>query len=227
METSDQVVTWAKVTARADRIAIVGSGPSAGEIDASVFNDLDTVGVHIIAINRALNWLPVAHSWFTLDPDDRIRPLMERRRPGVDYYAAVPDDYGRPDAKIAYHRHTPAKGICWLHRIAGDGVLSAKDRLSERRGAIHTGNSVWGGLGLAYLMRPQKVAFVGLDATNEPYAHGGGAPRTRFDHLPQLFASALPQLARRGVKIRNGSRHSRVTCFRRCEPLWALDWLCS
>src|SRR3546814_2104226 len=48
-------------------------------------------GARVIAVNQAILWLPVAHSWFTLDPDDRVRPLMQRPRDGVTYYAAVPD----------------------------------------------------------------------------------------------------------------------------------------
>src|SRR3546814_472142 len=151
-------------------------------------------GARVIAVNQAILWLPVAHSWFTLDPDDRVRPLMQRPRDGVTYYAAVPDDYGQPHAYRRNHRAPAEPGITWLHRLTGAGTLKARACLSEDRGAIHTGNSAWGALGLAYHMCRQgmdhRVALLGVDADSAPYAFLSGQPRTPFDHLPALFESA-------------------------------------
>lgn len=234
MAASDKAVTalpWGQVTARHDRIVIVAGGSSLRRLHFASLERAARAGAHVIAVNGAIAWLPVAHSWFTLDPDDRVRPLMARPRTGVHYYAAVPADYGRPDAHRRNHRAPAEPGITWLHRVTGDGYLSARATLSEDPGAIHTGNSAWGALGLAYHMCRQvldhRIALLGVDADRGPYAFMSGRPRTPFDHLPALFESALPQLRARCIAVMNGSRRSRVACFTRCEPNAALDWLMS
>jgi len=87
------------------------------------------------------------------------------------------------------------------------------------------GNSAFGALGIAYLMGARRIAIIGLDATRETYARGVGRPRGGIDHVPGLFATALPQLERRGAEVMNGSPHSRVVCFPRCTPEQALEWI--
>src|SRR3546814_15715679 len=96
-------------------------------------------GARVIAVNQAILWLPVAHSWFTLDPDDRVRPLMQRPRDGVTYYAAVPDDYGQPHAYRRHHRAPAAPGITWLPRLTG--ARSAARSVEEE--CVSTRRSWW------------------------------------------------------------------------------------
>lgn len=57
---------------------------------------------------------------------------------------------------------------------------------------IHTGNSAWGALGLAWHLGMRDVALVGVDASNEPRVEGGCS--NNLSHLPMLFASALPDM---------------------------------
>ena len=220
-------VPWGAVEARAARVLIVASGPSQRSLDVNAVASAAAAGVHVIAVNGALEWAVCALSWFTLDPDRRTLPLMRAGRPGVVHYAAVPEDYGRPEAKVAYHRIPPPPGVIYLRRVVGEGPLGSRHGLSEDPGAVHSGNSAWGALGLAWLMGARSVAFLGLDGTREGYAFGPGRPFGGFAHLPALFASALPQIAARGLEVVNGSPGSRVTCFRRTAPQAALDWIAS
>ena len=98
--------------------------------------------------------------------------------------------------------------------------------LSEDPGAIHTGNSGWGALGLAYHMRPRKVALLGVDANGAGHAYADIPQRPgELDHLPLLFVSACGQLEARGIQVRNGSPESNVTCWPRVEANAALRWL--
>lgn len=64
--------------------------------------------------------------------------------------------------------------------------------LSTDPKTIHTGNSSWGALGLAYHLGFEHVALVGVDGTDEPRIEGGHC--RSLLHLPMLFASALPQI---------------------------------
>lgn len=225
MASPHEALDWGSVTARAERVLIVASGPSQRSLVPGAIVAAAANGVHVIAVNNALVWADSAASWFTLDPDQRALPLMRARRAGVVHYAAVPADYGRPDAQIAYHRIAPPSGVIYLRRLTGPGPLGCRYGLSEDPGAVHTGNSAWGALGLAYLMQAYRVAFVGLDGTRAGYAYGPRRPFRNFAHLPALFASALPQLAARGLEVVNGSPASRVTCFRRVTPQAAVDWI--
>lgn len=95
--------------------------------------------------------------------------------------------------------------------------------LSEDPGTINTGNSGFGGLGLAYHMRPHKVALLGVDGRKERRVDGG-MPRS-LDHLPALFESAVPQLRSAGIEVANGSPDSEVDCFPRMTPREAVQWL--
>ncbi len=218
-------VAWGRVAARSPRVAILASGPSLKGISPDQIMRARAGGVHVIAINRSVAWCPDVDSWFTLDPDKRLLSFMARPRPGIHRYVAVPDDYGTRGARVRYHRVAPARGITYLHRLEGSGPLRSLNGLSENHDAINTGNSAYGGLGLAYHMAPARVALFGLDASNEPYAFGRGRPKLSLGHLPALFASAVPQIEARNIEVVNGSPGSGVTCFPRMPAPAALDWI--
>lgn len=167
---------------------IVASGPSA---EGFVPPD----DVIVIAVNGAIDWLPRADAWFTLDPSMANMVRMHGRpKPGVAYAAAVPESVPLPDhvqrlrriasnAPVPVDPQTPEE---WFDR------WSCVPGLSEERGAIHTGNSAYGALGWAYHMGVRRAALVGVDATDEPRIEGGRP--NNLSHLPLLFASALGQI---------------------------------
>jgi len=202
-------------------VLIVATGPSVEGVDLSRIPPR----VLVVAVNGAIQWLPRADVWFSLDPSATVRALAATPRPGVRYVMAVPDDYGTPVARLRGHREPREPHVTYLRRVNGDGPWNARATLSEDTSAIHTGNSAWGALGYAYHLRPGKVGLLGVDGTSERYAYDTGAPRNQFDHLPDLFASAVPQLAAAGVRVRNGSPASCVTCFPRVSPSALLRWL--
>lgn len=217
----EPVIEFGRIDWTADKVLIVATGPSSSGFS---IKRSQLPGVHILAVKNAL-FACEAHSWITVDPNVRARPLMASQRHDVKYMAAVPDDYGRSDARLAIHRDPPESNVLYLKRIIGNGVLKSRKCLSENPGAIHTGNSAWGALGAAYLMKAKKIGFIGLDATSHPHGIGKGAPKGSLAHLPDLFASALPQLQSNKVEIMNGSLASRVRCFNCCSRQELLHWI--
>jgi len=211
--------TWSSVrfdpvTIRADAVAIVASGPS---FRTTPFDNLKD-HVHVIAVKGAIFGLPRADSWITVDANRRTRQRImspEQRKEGTRYYAAVPEDFGRPDARLLWHRNPPEPDIHWLHRISGIG-------LSEDASRLHTGNSAFGALGLAYHMGAKKVALFGVDGTQEPYGIGLGRPRGSLAHLPALFSSAATQLSQAGVLVKNAGF---LPAFDRVDAGSAIAWL--
>lgn len=209
------------VTVRADKVAIVATGPSAYGVPYRSIGD----DVYIIAVKAAVRSLPRADAWMTVDANLKVRrQQMMRLREGTKYYAAVPEDYGTSTAKLVWHRKPAECGIHWLRRISGgkEGVYG----LATDKSNIHSGNSAYGALGLAFHMGARKIAIFGVDATREPYGLGGyGRPRGELDHLPELFASSLPQLSTAGIEVVLGSLHSRLRCFRRMNAADTIEWI--
>lgn len=214
------------VTARADRILIVATGLTAQALDLSLVSAARSAGVHVIGVNRAFEWLPHMDSWFTLDPDHRLLSFINADNPGPQRYVAIPDDYGMPDAFVDYHRDIPQNPqVKYLHRITGDMPMKAHQGLATNPGGVHTGNSSYGALGVAFHMKPRKIAMVGVDANRHyGYAHAKGRPRN-LNHLPHLFEIARRQIVTSRCQIVNGSPPSMVQCFRKMEPNAAVHWL--
>lgn len=210
---------YGRVEGHEPRVLIVANGPSAAGVD--IPDDLDA---HVIVVNGALEWCRPADAFFTLDPSEYVRSLVARGG-DIDFYMAVPEDYGTSNAFVQSHRAPAEPYVTYLRRVTGDGVRGACGTLATDPGEIHTGNSAWGALGVAWHLGAERVAFIGLDCTRDPYPYTGGSPRHDFDHVPDLFASAVPQLEARGVTVLNGSPRSMVTCFPRVEAGVALEWL--
>ena len=150
---------------------------------------------------------------------------------GVEYYAAINDQ--NPAKKIipehvrvlkrinnTAHRGRPTNTPkYWYHRW---GCVPG---LSEDPSKIHTGNSVYGALGLAYHWKPKNILLLGVDGTNEPKVTNGRPTDYNISHLNLLFSTAVIQLRRQGITVINGSENSKVTCFTRCTPQRGLKWL--
>jgi len=209
---------WGQVTEHHPRVAIVASGPSARGLRLPE-------GVTILAVNGAIDWLDRADYWFTLDPSEANWSRMHHQRPGVLYVAAVPDNFGTRAAETVVMQRPALDGVRYLHRIAGDGYgsLRCKPGLCEDTGGVHTGNSAYGALGLAFHFGARRIALFGVDASPDPRIEGG-LPGG-LHHLPELFSSTLSQLRAAGVMVVNGSPNSRVEAFPRMTPAAAAKWL--
>lgn len=107
----------------------------------------------------------------------------------------------------------------WFHRW---GCVKG---LSEKKSCIHTGNSAYGALGLAYHFRPEKILLLGVDGTNQARVSGEGPPKYSLKHLPYLFSTATKQLDSAGIQVVNGSPMSAVDCFPRTTPEKGLEWI--
>lgn len=192
-----------------DLVLIVATGPSVEGVEIPAMPN-----VHVIAVNDAITWLPHADSFFSMDTTGRIPALLAERRSGVQYYWAIPDGY-----TIAPHH----QGVVCLRRVMGDGIRGICHGLAEKPGEVHAGNSAYGALNLAYHWRPQKIAMLGVDATDLGHAYASYDPASSLSHLPELFDSACAQL--KDIRIVNGSPKSNVTCFPRMTPDAAIKWL--
>lgn len=175
------------------RAVIVASGPSAAGFVPP--DDLP-----VIAVNGAVSWLPRLDYWFSLDASaDNQKWLSVALRRGAECHVAGPrwrlcrtaTDYAQPWERIdslgTYAEPKP-KGTpeWWLWRLGA--VLG----ICKAPGAIHTGNSAWGALGLAWHLGFRDVALLGVDANQSPRLEGGTPDN--LSHLPILFASALPDM---------------------------------
>ncbi|MAY26188.1 MAG: norphogenetic protein [Polycyclovorans sp.] len=190
---------------------IVANGQSARLVD------FDRIKAPIIAVNGAIDWLPRADLWFPLDMSEENRQRFDRQRPAVKYIACGEPGHVR---RVSHRGAEPADKSSpewWRWR------WSANLGLSEDPGAIHTGNSAYGALGLAYHMRPKRIVLCGVDADDQPRIDG---KMTRsLAHLSMLFESALPQLRGAGIEVVNASPWSRVTCFPKIDPAKVPEWI--
>lgn len=200
-----------------ENIAIIAGGPSLKGFDFSV---LKNENIFTIAVNESGKYVPFSDMWFTLDPWGLYGPQIKwASRFSGKLFAAVPENFATKEAKIMAHRLTPKVDITYLHRIFGEG-------LSESTDTIHTGNSAYGALGAAYLMRPKKVLLLGVDGTHG-YYYNYDKPNNSLSHLPKLFAGTLPQLSAADIQVINGSPVSTVDCFYRCSPEMGVEKLLS
>jgi len=167
-----------------ERAIIVASGPSAKGFTPPE-------DVIVIAVNGAIDWIPRADYFFTLDPSTENMKRLTYRRPGVIYCVA---GFSVPDAlcfeRIAYRSypepHDKNSPEWWAWR------LQAVEKLCTEADKIHTGNSAWGALGLAYHLGIKRAALIGVDASDETRIEGGKSGN--LSHLPSLFSSATQQI---------------------------------
>lgn len=200
-------------------IIIIGGGRS---LQGFKFDQLRGQDCFIITVNGSGNVVPFADAWFTLDPWGLQGPQLPRndKWEGGQLYAAIPEHYGTVYAVGRNHRDPPTADIRYLQRIPYEGGLC------DDPWAIHTGNSGFGALGLAYHMRPEKVLLLGIDG-DIGYHYTSMKRNKNLDHLPRIFNDSLPQLRERGIRVINGSPNSTVDCFTRYTPDYGLELLLS
>ncbi len=170
----------------------------------------------VIAVNNTINWLSRVDYFFTLDPGNYNLESIRNQRKGVEYC-------------VAYHKSFPN---CTMYERVADrtkdgiqgftGTLAGKRGLSEDQAKIHTGNSAYGALGLAYHLGFDKLVFIGLDGGGDKCDGYPAIPDNKLAHLDELFSSALPQIE---GKVVNASMISKVTCFPQMTHEDAIAWL--
>ena len=218
-------IKWGRVapTQQHDKIIIVASGPSLKNFNMGELKDKGT----IICVNNAGNFVPFADYWFTLDPWGLNRGQVPKNFAGK-LFAAVPDDYGRHDAKATQHRTHSTPNVTYLHRLMSHNYTNQSSDnaytlgLSPDTGCISTGNSGFGALNLAYHMKPKKILLLGVDGTIG-YFYPTNVNNRSLGTLPLLFKSATQQLRDANIEVINGSQNSAVMCFPRYSVMDALD----
>lgn len=206
---------YTHVRHRERKVAIVASGSSLTGVDLSRLD-----GVPVIAVNRAVLHCP-ADYWVTIDPDRKNYALMSHPAPGVRYYCGVPETYGVGGSR---DHHVPLlPHVRYLRRVTEPGLATC-------RSTLHSGNSGYAALGLAYHLGARWIALLGIDGTQDRYFYPPTGspqlwPRMSLAHMPDLFRSAVGQLLGSGIMVLNGSPSSRVKCFPRCTPEEAIEWI--
>lgn len=215
-------VSWSRVDEQHSSVLIVATGPSAEKIPFSFYRKCAEAGVHIMAVGLAVNWLPVCHSWMSVDPGLRTRSILKNQREGVKYWCAVPPHFGSPDAQSYWHRGPIVPFVNYLVRTNLPG-----HPLNEDPSCAETGNSAYGALNVAWHMEARKIVLVGVDGTRQRMAfhRNGERPNGDMSHMTDLFAGALPQLRLTGTQVVNLSARSVIHAFPKMKWENFLEWL--
>lgn len=195
------------------RVVVIGGGRSLSGFNFGVLANQDC---YIIVVNDVGNLVPFADAWFTLDPWGLYGPQLPSDKFKGKLYAAVPDNFGTPEARLRVHRIMPKAKITYLKRVPNPGGLS------EDTSVIYTGNSGFGAFGMAYHMRPKKVLLLGIDG-DVGYFYTKKKTNKNLAHLPKVFNDSVHQLRENNIQVINGSPNSAVTCFTRYTPDYAVE----
>lgn len=199
-------------TKSARKAVVIASGKSLKGFDLWKLNRPD---IFTITVNDSVKSAIFADAWFTLDPWGLDGPQLPSDKFQGKLYAAVPEDFGDPNCPCRNHRIDPPPNITYLRRVQGKGLSLEPD-------TIHTGNSGFGAFNLATLLGAKYILLLGIDATRG-YFYSDTKFNQNLNHLPEMFLLTLPQLQKMGIKVFNGSPESRVHCFTRYEPDYALE----
>ncbi len=221
-------VMWHKIPkTNIEKVIIVASGPSLRGFN---FEELKKTNSYIIAVNDAGKYVPFANAWFTIDPWGLSGSCQQLPKPFLGtYYAAVPEDFGLPNARVEAHKHPPSLSVKYLRRLQFHtcGNLPMSEHFSwgfsEDPSCIHTGNSAYGALNMRYHMHAKKVLLLGVDASSGYFYDHKKATRS-LSHLPGMFRSAVKQLNERNILVINGSPESKIECFQKYTPKAAIDF---
>ncbi len=220
-------IRWGRVCPdiKAKNIVIVGGGKSLAGFD---FNRLRRDDYFIITVNDSVKGVPFANVWFTLDPWGLNGPQLPPSPFNGKMYAAVPQDYGRRDAKNPKHQVTPDKRVIFLHRLISHNISDMSSEtafsltLSEDPRCIATGNSGYGAFNIAYLLKPKKILLLGIDGTIGYYYTSKETNRP-LTYLPKMFNSTKKQIDDAGIQVINGSEKSMITTYPRYNINKALE----
>ena len=143
---------------KAERVAVVGSGPSLRDIAP---NEIVRCGATVIAVNGAIDWLGSGELLVHVGPVAGEHGSDAQPRRGLPVRGLWPHPIPHVGQTTGPHYWRPV------------GQGSGAGGLSEDPAAINTGNSGFGALGLAYHMRPMRIALLGIDGRQERRVDGG------------------------------------------------------
>jgi hypothetical protein len=216
-------IQWGRVSPdlKAKKIIVVCSGRSLAGFD---FEQIRNPDYYIITVNNSVKAVPFANAWFTLDPWGLHGPQLPPRDFKGKMFAAVPQDYGRRDARSPQHRKNPRPGIIFLHRLISHNNINVSSEtagvlgLSEDPRCVATGNSGYGAFNVAYLLKPRKILLLGLDG-DVGYFYSNREKNRPLKELPKLFNSTKIQIQKANIQVINGSKNSTVITF----PRYSID----
>lgn len=212
-------LTFHSVSESHPTVLIVASGPSLRGFDLS---RLQGKGF-ILAVNGAAHHVK-ADAWVTVDTlglQQRVRRQINSLADifGFPRYVAIPDDFGRPDARCPCDRCRPPIECLYLRRVP-----HFSDNPSELCGL----NSALGALNLAKHFQAKRIVLFGVDGRNIGEYFYGRRKRhfakqdEMLRKLPELFADVKNCEMLKNCEIINASPESAIDCFPRMSPSEAL-----
>lgn len=167
-----------------------------------------------IAVNAAHLWAKWADVRFSIDTQ-KLNFRFPTGWRGKTFIGA-PADFGQVNAKFGCDRVDPRSDFQLLKRIDEQGLSESPDEVAGL-------NSAFGALNFAYHLKPKRIFLFGVDGTHlSRYFYGRRYSNARTDRymldLPEIFRSAVPQLALRGIDVINASVSSAVNCFPKMGP---------
>lgn len=220
-------IQWGRVSPdlKAKKVIVVCSGRSLKGFD---FERIRNPDYYVITVNNSVKAVPFADAWFTLDPWGLHGPQLPPRDFKGKMYAAVPQDYGRRDARNPHHRKNPRAGIIFLHRLISHNFSTVSSEtagalgLSEDPRCVSTGNSGYGAFNIAYHLKPRKILLLGLDG-DIGYFYSDVERNRSLSEVPKLFNSTKVQMQKANIQVLNGSKDSKITTFPRYSIHGALE----
>lgn len=210
---------------------IIGTGPSIKDVKLSKMNIPDNVIT--ISVNTSITFFKSADIWFSLDPSYKnIKCYNIAKHYNIPCVWALKKNISSINNCAYKHKYilnrvenykkskdsVPNTPKEWFNR------WSCVPGLSNNTNCIHTGNSVYGALNLAFHDKPNKISILGLDGIQEKSVGGNHYPKN-LSHLPLLFNSSVKQLNEANIQVVNGSPHSEIKSFERVTPTEAIKWL--
>lgn len=186
-------------------VIIVAGGPSLKDFD---FDRL--AGKNVIAVNRALEFVPTAQVLWWTDAKFWFHNSVKILAHPAPWKATCTINYGGIELPETIHRY----------RFTGHKGFDPDP------GCLRSGNnSTYAAMHLAAHLGPSAIILLGLDMKHGPlgetHFHGGHGVLHLAETLTQLmlpwFQTMAPHLAERQIRVLNASPDSALTLWKRCS----------
>lgn len=196
------------------RAIIVATGPSLTNSDIDL---IKSSGCVVYAVNNAYLYFPLASVVYGCDLEwwDLHYRDVARMAPGADRWTT----------------NNEAAQKYGLNHVGGEHWEQRRMPFNTSgHGIVYGGNSGFQALNLAYINGVRDACLIGFDMgheKNEPkHCHGehpSGINRpSPFNDWIENFKRAAPVIEAAGMRVRNATRKTRLTCFAKID---LNDWL--
>lgn len=188
-----------------ETVYIVGGGPSLKDFNFDLLK-----GKHVIAINRAFEFVPFAEYLYWSD---------------IGFYEKYKEGIHQFKGKKVTNKNYPLRND--IINLENTGKLGLETNPSAIK---HGGNSGYAAINLAYHLGAKTIVLLGYDMQKdgkESHFHGGYGRKvdnSLYDNLflPH-FQSLVEPLRDKKVVVYNANINSKLECFTKCDIDFALN----